>query len=212
MTKPAQPIKFYSMQLSGNAHRVLLTLKALDLPYELIEVNLREKEQKSDAFLAMNPFGQVPVIDDSGKVIWDSVGILTYLGLTYDDGTLLPRDPALFGQVMVWLAKTSGPISYGLALARRINLFNAPFDISAAQGMGNDFLAVVNLHLAEQNWLVGESVTLADLGCYAYIAHAPEGGIDLTPYPQISAWLGRIEALPYFEAMPRHDIGLWATA
>ena len=110
MTQPAAPIKFYSMHLSGNAHRVLLTLRALDLPFELIEVNLRAKEQKSEAFLQMNPFGQVPVIDDNGTVIWDSIGIMTYLALRYDDGRLLPRDPAQFGQIMTWHGAADQPL------------------------------------------------------------------------------------------------------
>ncbi|MGN6208577.1 glutathione S-transferase family protein [Asticcacaulis sp.] len=210
MTQPAAPIKFYSMHLSGNAHRVLLTLRALDLPFELIEVNLRAKEQKSEAFLQMNPFGQVPVIDDNGTIIWDSIGIMTYLALRYDDGRLLPRDPAQFGQIMAWLGKTSGPIAYGMATARRINLFNAPADIDTAHAIAHDFLHVMNEHLEGRAWLVGGTVTLADLACYAYVAHAPEGGVDLKGFGNVSGWLAQVEALPFFAAMPRAKVGLWA--
>ncbi len=210
MTQPAKPIKFYSMHLSGNAHRVELLLRALDLPFEKIEVNLRAREQKTADFLAMNPFGQVPVIDDNGTVIWDSVAIMTYLALTYDDGTLLPRDPKAFGEVMAWLGKTCGPIAYGVATARRIKVFNAPQDIAPAQQIGQDFLSVVDGVLAQRPYLVGDNLTLADLACYSYIAHAPEGGIDLVPFAHITHWLSGIEALPFFTPMQRSNVGLWA--
>jgi glutathione S-transferase len=203
-------IKFYTFALSGNTHRVELLLRALDLPFERIDVNLREKAQKSEAFMAMNPFGQVPVIDDNGTVIWDSIAILTYLALKYDDGTFLPRDPATFGHIMAWLGKTSGPIAFGLGTARRINIFKAPLDIEAAHQIAHDFLHVMDEQLGARAWLVGDHITLADLACYAYVAHAPEGGVDLTPFENITGWLARMEAQPFFVAMPKSKVGLWA--
>lgn len=210
MTTPDTPIKFYSMHLSGNAHRVELLLRALDLPYEKIEVNLRAREQKTPDFLAMNPFGQVPVIDDNGTVIWDSIAIMTYLALTYDNGTWLPRDPKTFAEVIAWLGKVAGPIAYGPATARRIVLFNTPHDPEPARQTAADFLTVTDGLLSGRDWLAGDHATLADLACYSYIAHAPEGGVDLTPFAHITAWLARIEALPCFTAMKRSNVGLWA--
>ena len=116
MTQPASPIKFYTFPVSGNTHRVELLLRALDLPFERIDIDLRGKQQKTEAFLAMNPFGQVPVIDDNGTIIWDSVAILTYLALTYDtDRKYLPAEPKRFAEVMAWVSKASGPIAFGLA-------------------------------------------------------------------------------------------------
>ncbi|CAL4866236.1 Disulfide-bond oxidoreductase YfcG [Asticcacaulis sp. MM231] len=206
-----QRIKFYTFPLSGNAHRVELLLRALDVPFNRIDVNLRDKEQKTADFLAMNPFGQVPVINDNGTIIWDFVAIMTYLALTYDTThTYLPQAPAQHAEVITWLAKTSGPIAYGPAAARRINIFKTPQDISVAQQVAHDFLNVVESHLARRDWLVGDSLTLADLACYTYIAHAPEGGIDLAGYPNILVWLERMEALPFFVAMPKSKAGLWA--
>ena len=205
-----QPIKFYSMNLSGNAHRVELLLRALKLPYELIEVNLHGREQKTPEFLAMNPFGQVPVINDKGTVVWDSLAVMTYLALTYDDGTWLPRDPKRHGEVMAWLGKVAGPIAYGPATARRIVLFKAPLDPAPAQQIAADFFAAMDGVLEGRDWLVGETATIADLACYAYIAHAPEGGIDLAPFAHIRGWLARIEGLPCFTPMVRSAVGLWA--
>jgi glutathione S-transferase len=56
--------------------------------------------------------------------------------------------------------------------------------------------------LAAHAWLAGEAPSIADVACYAYIAHAPEGGIALDPYPQVRAWIARVQALPGFVPMP----------
>lgn len=211
MTDPVKSIVFYSFPLSGHAHRVELLLRGLGLPFERIDVDLASKQQKTDEFLELNPFGQIPVIDDDGTVIWDSAAILTYLCLTYDDNEdFLPRDPALAAQIAAWLGKAAGPINYGPALARRINIFKSPGDLAAAQTTAHDLLKTMDAHLAEQDWLVGLEETIADFACYTYIAHAPEGGIDLMPYFHVRAWIDRIEALPYFMPMPKTPVGLWA--
>ena len=211
MTQPASPIKFYTFPVSGNTHRVELLLRALGLPFERIDIDLRGKQQKTDAFLAMNPFGQVPVIDDNGTVIWDSVAILTYLALTYDtDRKYLPAEPKRFAEVMAWVSKASGPIAFGLAAARRIHIFNTPADPAPAHQIAHDFLHVMDEHLATRVWLVDEALTLADLACYAYVAHAPEGGVDLKPFENVTGWLARLEAQPFFVAMPKSKVGLWA--
>ncbi len=210
MTDAIIPIRFYSFPLSGHAHRVELLLRGLDLPYTRIDVDLAGKQQKSDEFLELNPFGQIPVIDDEGTVIWDSGAIMVYLCLKYDDAeTFLPRDPSCAAQVTAWLGKAAGPINYGMAAARRINMFKATSDMATAQGISHDLLRVMDAHLAEQDWLVGHNETIADFACYSYIAHAPEGGVDLSPYSYVTAWLDRIETLPYFVPMPRSAVGLW---
>ncbi len=211
MTDSIIPIRFYSFPLSGHAHRVELLLRALDLPYERIDVDLAGKQQKSDEFLELNPFGQIPVIDDEGTVIWDSAAILVYLCLKYDQAeTFLPRDPTCAAQITAWLGKAAGPINYGMAAARRINVFKGAGDLAAAQAIAHDLLKIMDAHLAEQAWLVGHDETIADFACYAYIAHAPEGGIDLSAYSYVNDWVARVEALPYFVSMPRSPVGLWA--
>lgn len=206
-----QPIKFYSFPLSGHAHRVELLLRALGLAFERLDVDLAGKAQKSDEFLELNPFGQIPVIDDDGTVVWDSAAILVYLCLKYDDdGEFLPRDPAEAALVTAWLGKAAGPINYGMAAARRINLFKAQLDMAATHAVAHELLAVMDAHLADQPWLASDHETIADFACYTYIAHAPEGGIDLAPYHAVNAWIARVEALPYFVPMKRSAVGLWA--
>ena len=102
--KPNHTLKLYHHPLSGHAHRVHLALSLMGLPYELIEVDLMQAAHKRPEFLAMNPFGQVPVLDDAGTILFDSNAILVYLASTYDaDRRWLPRDAKQQAAVQAWL-------------------------------------------------------------------------------------------------------------
>jgi len=206
-TKPAQPIKFYDFPLSGHAHRVGLFLSLLDLPHETILVDLASGAHRLPPFLALNPFGQVPVIDDAGTIVADSNAILVYLATRYGDEAWLPRDPALAAQVQRWLSVAAGQIASGPAAARLVTVFGAPLDHDRAKEIAARLFAVMELHLSGQPFLVGNGPTIADVAGYSYIAHAPEGGVSLAPYPQIRTWLARIEQLPGFVAMPATKAG-----
>jgi len=209
--KPAQPIKFYGFKLSGHSHRAEVMLKLLQLPYEFKLVDLAGGEQKAPAFLKLNPFGTVPVIDDNGTVIADSAAILVYLAQAYDDSrTWFPTDPVKAAQVQRWLSVAQGPVFNGPCSARLVTVFNAPLDYERAQKTSYALFDVLNRELADKTFLVGTGPTVADIALYSYIAHAPEGGVSLADYPQIRAWLARVETLPHFEPMPSTKAGLLA--
>jgi glutathione S-transferase len=207
---PRQPLTLYTYPLSGHAHRVELLLRMLDLPFDKIEVNLRAGDQKQTPYLAKNPFGQVPVLDDGGTMIWDSAAILVYLATKYDDGRFLPHDPVGAAEVQQWLAVAAGPIYNGPAAARRYVLSKRPSDIEQAHAIARSLFEVMDAFLAKREYLAVDRLTIADLAAYSYVAHAPEGGVALTPYPQLQAWLRRVENAPGFVPMPGSKIGLLA--
>lgn len=207
---PAQPIKLYRYPLSGHSHRVELFLSLLGLLVELIDVDLVAGAQKTPAFLEMNPFGQVPVIQDGGITLADSNAILVYLANQYADGQWLPRDPVGAAEVQRWLSVAAGLLAYGPAAARLITVFGAPLNATEVIARANGLFAVMETVLQKSAFLVGEAPTLADIANYTYIALAPEGNISLTPYPHLRSWLARIEALPRFVPMPRSAVGLAA--
>jgi glutathione S-transferase len=209
-SKPAQPIKLYRHALSGHCHRVELLLNLLELPYERIDIDLRAREQKQPAFLQLNRFGQVPVIDDGGTVIADSNAILVYLAKRYDDGKWLPADPVGAAQVQRWFSVAAGPLATGPAGARRATVFGAPLDAQALIAQSHALLAIIEEELAEHDYLLGPTPTLADIACYSYIAHAPEGNVSLESYAHVRAWLSRIEQWPNFVAMRATAVGLAA--
>nr|WP_315230907.1 glutathione S-transferase [uncultured Albidiferax sp.] len=210
-SRPAQPIQLYRHVVSGHAHRVQLMLSLLDLPFDMVEVDLLAKAHKRPEFLALNAFGQLPVIQDGDATLADSNAILVYLATRYAaPGAWLPGDALGAAQVQRWLSVAAGPIAFGPAVARVIQLFQLPTDPSDAIHRANQLFAVMDVHLQSSGYLVGSAPTIADIACYSYIAHAPEGNVSLQPYPQLRAWLARIEALPGFVPMVQNRIGLAA--
>ncbi|KVL42414.1 glutathione S-transferase [Burkholderia territorii] len=209
-SKPARPVRVYSFPLSGHAHRVRLFLSLLGLPFDTVDVDLAGGAQREPAFLALNPLGQVPVIDDDGTVLADSNAILVYLAKRYGDAHWLPDDAAGAATVQRWLSYAAGPIASGPAAARLVTVFSAPLDHDAAKRTAAKILAAIDQELAGKAFAAGEQPTIADVAAYTYIAHAPEGGVSLEPYPHVRAWLARVEALPGFIAMPPTRAGLLA--
>ena len=149
-------IKLYRHALSGHSHRVELFLSLLDLDYSLIDVDLMNGEHKSDDFLKMNPFGQVPVLDDDGIIVYDSNAILVYLAQKYDDGHWLPRDPEGAARTQQWLSVAAGPIASGPAAARLITVFGANYNADEVIKRSNELLTVINSELSHHSFLTGD--------------------------------------------------------
>ena len=211
MPIPAAPIRLYRHPLSGHCHRVELMLSLLGLPFEAVDVAFGPSGTGSPAFLARNPFGQVPAIEDGGLTLADSNAILVYLCRRYDaSGAWLPADPATAGRVQGWLSVAARQLAEGPATARVGNLFQVAIDRDKAHGIARTLFGIVDARLAADPYLAGAAPTIADIAHYAYTAHAPEGDVSLEPYPHIRAWLARVEALTGFVAMPRSAVGLAA--
>ena len=198
---PEVPIKLYRHPLSGHSHRVQLLLSLLGLPTELVDVDLRAGAHKQPQFLALNAFGQVPVIDDGGTIVADANAILVYLARKYGGDTWLPADPVGAAAVQRWLSVAAGQIAFGPAAARLITVFGARFDAEEVIGRAHALLRVMEAELSRRGFLTGDRPNIADIAGYTYIAHAPEGNVSLAEYPQVRAWLARIEALPGFVPM-----------
>lgn len=209
--RPSKPILLHGFPLSGHSHRAELMLRLLDLPFDFHQIDLAGGEQRGEAFLRLNPFGTVPVIEDDGVVVADSCAILVYLATKYDpDGLWLPRDAEGAAQVQRWLSVAQGPVFNGPCCARLVNVFGMDFDHARAKAVAERLFTTLDRVLADRTFLVNEQPTIADVALYSYIAHAPEGGVALTPHAHIGAWLRRIEALPGFAPMPATKAGLAA--
>jgi len=208
---PQTPIRLYRFRLSGHSHRVELMLSLLNLPYDVVEVDRASNEHKQPAFLAMNPFGQVPVIQDGNVTLADSNAILVYLAGKYDEGKWLPRDPLAAANVQRWLSVAAGELAYGPARARVAVLFKLPLAVDEAIDRAQELFSIMESELGKTPYLAGTTPTIADIANYTYTAHAPEGNISLEPYPHLRQWLQRIEALPGFVPMARSAVGLQAS-
>lgn len=196
-----QTLKLYGTPASGHCHRVELLLRMLDLPYEYCEAPATVR--RSEAFLRLNPVGQIPVLLADEQVLSDSNAIMVYLVKRYaPDSHWLPEDPLAAAQVQTWLSKAAGEVRYGPASCRMVVQFSAPENYPSAQAISACFLPQLEQHLAEREFLATSLPTIADLACYSYVAVAPEGGVSLKPFPAIQHWLDRIAALPGFFPMP----------
>jgi glutathione S-transferase len=194
-------IVLHGTDLSGHAHRVALLLRMLGLPYRFVAAP--PEVRRTPEFLKLNPLGQIPVLEDGPLVLADSNAIMVYLVCRYAPGSpWLPEEPAAAAQVQRWLSIAAGEVMWGCAVARAIKHFNAPWDHGQAVRIADRLLRFMEQHLARRTYLAAEHPTLADLACYSYVAHVPEGGVPLEPYPSVRAWLARVEALPQFVPLP----------
>ena len=204
-------LKLYRHPLSGHAHRAELFLSLLGLGAEIIDVDLMTGEHKQEAFLKKNIFGQVPVLEDGEITIADSNAILVYLASQYDqEHSWLPIEPVKAAEVQRFLSVAAGPIAQGPATARLINLFGAKLDHVKAIETAHNVLSTLDEHLEGRDWLATDHPTIADISNYSYIAHAPEGDVSLQHYPNIRAWLQRVEDLQGVIPMQASVVGLAA--
>jgi glutathione S-transferase len=191
-------IRLYDFPLSGNAHKVRNLLSLLGAEHEIVPVDLAAGEQRSPEFLALNPFGHVPVLVDGDVVVRDSSAILVYLGRKFGRGQWLPVDALGEARVQEWLAVASNEVAHGPGFARLITVFGADGDLAAVQARSHALLERFEAHLESHLFLASDRPTIADIANYSYIALAPDGGVALDAYPRLRAWLGRLEALTGF--------------
>ena len=198
-------IVLYGTTLSGHTHRVELLLRAPGLEFDFVPAPAEIR--RAEAFRALNPLGQIPVLQDGDLTLADSNAIMIYLVRRYaPQSAWMPDEPVTAAQMQRWLSIAAGEVMHGPAAARMIAQFNFPDEPVRAERIANRLLGFMEDHLQQRSFLAAEHPTLADLACYSYVAHAPEGGIPLDTFPAIGAWISRIEALPFFKPMPRSPI------
>ena len=195
-------IELYEFGLSGNCHKVRLLLSLLGIEYDSRMLNGAEREQKTAEFLDYNPFGQVPVLKDDDIIIRDSQAILVYLARAYGADDWFPVDAKKAALVTEWLSTAANEIAHGPGALRLHYKFGREINIAEAARVSDTVLKVLDKHLVKNDWLATGTITIADIAVYPYIALAHEGKVDLTPFIYIRNWLGRIEMLSGYAAMP----------
>lgn len=195
-------LKLHDLSLSGNCYKVRLFLALTAVEYEIVPVDFMAGQHKAPEYLAMNPLGEVPILQDGDFTLRDSQAILVYLARKYGGETWLPTDPTGLGQVMTWLSTAANEIARGPNDARLVKKFGYQIDLAIAQAKAHRILQIMDLHLAQTDWLALNRLTLADIACFPYVALAPEGEVPLDSYPAIHQWIDRIQQLPNFVGMP----------
>ncbi|MBK9654869.1 MAG: glutathione S-transferase family protein [Rhodanobacteraceae bacterium] len=192
---------------SGNCYKIELLLAQLGLDYRFVAVDVLRGQSRTPEFLAMNANGKIPLLQlDDGRCLAESNAILCYLA----DGTpLWPAERFTRAQVLQWLFFEQYSHEPYIATARFIVQYlgrppERAADLAAKMAPGHRALAVLEQQLAMQPFLCGADYTIADIALYAYTHVADEGDFDLTPYPQLRAWLQRVRAQPGHVSMIRN--------
>jgi len=189
----------YGMADSGNCYKVKLALEQLQLPYQWVEVDTTKGETRSAEFLACNPNGQVPTLElEDGSFLPESGAILCYLA----EGTdLMPDGRLARARVLQWMFFEQYSHEPCIAVARAIQRYQPPdaprrAELPRLRERGDKALAVMEQHLAREDFFAGGRYGIADIALYAYTHCAADGGFELARYPAVVAWLARVKAQP----------------
>src|SRR6478672_8384880 len=195
----------YSMQRSGNSYKVRLALSHLGIPYRLQEIDILQGESHTPEFLAMNPSGQVPLLEVApGRFLAESNAILWYVA----GGTpLAPEDRIDRAEALQWmffeqhsLEPNLGAAYFWLALVKGgRDLQTHSLEDWMERGYGA--LQVMENHLKTNAYFAARQLTVADIALYGYTHLADRCDFDLSTFPAIRDWLKRVEAAPGFVAM-----------
>ena len=184
---------------SINTYKVRLLLAVLEIPYELVQIDMYGGEHKREPFLTLNSFGQMPALQDGEFTIADSHACLVYLARKYDrSGKWLPSAAEKEAKVAEWLSKSANEVHQGPWMKRAkirrpdaIKLSDEEIDARC-----DHILKLMDAHLRNRPWLALEHATIADISCFGPISMLKVSGYDSDRWPNVTRWLGTVCALP----------------
>jgi glutathione S-transferase len=189
----------YDSPVSGNCYKVRLLFAHLGLPYERRTVDVVDRSNRRELLGELNPALRVPtLVLDDGRPLGESGAILWYFG----EGTrFVPDDAYERAQVLQWMFFEQYDLEPAIAVVRFWVAYSGrPEEFEperpAKMRAGERVLGRLEEHLDGRTYLVGDSLTLADIAVYGYTHVAEEGGFSLEPYQSVRAWLDRVAAEP----------------
>jgi glutathione S-transferase len=184
---------------SGNGYKIRLLLSHLERAYRWQELDIMEGATRTPQFLAKNPNGRIPALElDDGVCLAESNAILWYLA---EGSPFIPGERLARAQTLQWMFFEQYSHEPYVATPRFI-LKHLPTDSPRRAELpdrltrGRAALSVMNTHLQGSPYFVGDRYSIADIALYAYTHVADEATLDLTPYPEVRAWLARVATQP----------------
>lgn len=192
--------RLYDYLPSGNGYKVRLVLKYLQLPYELVELDIKSGATRTPEFLEKNPNGRIPLLEIPGAgFLPESHAIVWYLA---EESALLPQTSLERARMWHWMCFEQYNLEPNLGTVRfwlhSLKKTRAELGEKLLEKKKNGYAAldVLETGLAGRDFLVGSCYSLADIALFAYTHVAHEGGFDLAPYPNIRAWCQRVQEQP----------------
>ena len=199
-------IKLYDFPLSPRARKVRITLEAKGLEYEKIPIDITKGEQKTPAYLAVNPYGKIPALQDNGTTVYESTIIMEYLNDTYPTPPLLPDDVGQRARARVLMHYADNPYEHAVATLAAELLLKPLQGGTADHEVVSQANAALNLcfdhltnELGNNDFLVGSTLTLADIPYVSWALLFPRLNVDI-PHPRLEAWINRLKEQPSVQA------------
>lgn len=194
-----KPMKLYEFAPTRSI-RVRWMLQELGVDFEAVTINLRAGEHRRPEFLQINPAGKVPVLVDNDLVLTESVAIVLYLAEKYPHPGLMPTDLKLRSQVYRWLLFAATELEQPLwRIARHTMIYPEPLRLSAEVSLARqdftEMVAVLEAQMQGCQFIVGDTVTIADFVCAYTLDWANEVGL-LDGCPQLLQYMERMYARP----------------
>ncbi|MEZ4451358.1 MAG: glutathione S-transferase family protein [Nannocystaceae bacterium] len=202
--------KLYAFPGSPNSRRVLAVVAHLGVDVDLQIIDLSKGQSRTPEYLEINPMGRTPTLVDGDFVLWESNAIIQYLtdrareAGHAEAATLLPTDARGRADVTRWQAWQMSHLGAAVQtivyenLVKRMFMGQEPDAVEVERGLRNYHpnAKFLDAHLNGRSWITGEHLTLADFAIAAVLMYAPMAGVPLEEYPNIRAWMGRMNELP----------------
>jgi glutathione S-transferase len=197
-------LKIWGRANSINVQKVLWCADELGLQYERVDVGGAFGGNKEPAYLAMNPNGLVPTVEDDGLVLWESNSIVRYLAAKHAPGTLAPREPGARAEAERWMDWQLSTAAAGMTTIFWGWIRTPPEKrdlaaMEAARVSLCDIWARLDRHLAKHAFVGGDTFTMGDIpiGCMVYRWYALP--IERPDLPRLKAWYERLSARPAYQ-------------
>lgn len=197
-------MRLYSMPSSGNSYKVRLLLSLLGRDVTIVDVEDQTPALVQAKTEGRLPFGKAPALElDDGRLLPESNAILCFLA---EGSAFIPADPVRRAQMLAWMFWEQNQHEGVIAVRASLRCYPhrraeaTPERMEALLERGHALLQIMENHLARQDWLVGDAVSLADICLYAYThSSGARGGYDMARFPAIRDWLARVAALPGYQ-------------
>ena len=196
-------MKLYDAQVNVNSRKIFAVARELDLPIELMRLDMMAGEHKRPEFLKLNPNGKVPTLVDGSFVVWESNAIMLYLVQKHGKSKLLPTELKARAEVDQWLfwqtahlQAAVGRIMFERVYKARMNLGQPDQTvIDRAQAEFGGYASTLDAALSKRDYICGD-LTVADFALAGTFGSRETAKLDLAPLPHVAKWLQRIEARP----------------
>lgn len=202
----------YYHPLSSNARRVTMAAEHLGIKLDLVEINLASENDRR-RLKELSDFGKIPVLADDGFVLSESCAIMQYLADSKPGQAIYPHDPLARADVNRWMFWACQHFSAAIAIFGWENMWKKivertdpdPVELARGNRLLAAAAAVLDAHVADRQWLVGDGVTLADYAVAAPLMYLERARLPLEQYANLLAWFGRVQELPAW----RHTTPVW---